>query len=135
MARADEKTSERVLLDTHALLWWATGDSALSRKVRRLIEDEATPVYVSAASAWEIATKVRLSKLTWNADESVQAYCIAQGFELLPIRFAHGERAGSWPHAHGDPFDRMLAAQAEIERMRLATNDPQLKEFGIPIVW
>jgi PIN domain nuclease of toxin-antitoxin system len=125
----------KVLLDTHALLWWATGNKSLSRKVRQLIEDDATEIIVSAASAWEIATKVRLGKLSWSGPESVQAYCVGQRFDLLPISFAHAERAGGWPQTHGDPFDRMLAAQSEIERLPLATNDKALVPFGIQTIW
>jgi PIN domain nuclease of toxin-antitoxin system len=125
----------KLLLDTHALLWWATGGNTLSRKVRRLLEEEETEIFVSAATAWEIATKVRLGKLTWTAPESVQSYCLGQRFELLPVTFAHGERAGSWPQAHGDPFDRMLAAQSALEQMPLATNDPKIEAFGVKTVW
>ena len=124
-----------LLLDTHALLWWATGDRALSSKVRHLIEDQNTRVFVSAASAWEIATKVRLGRLGWAAPESVEAYCVGQRFELLSVTFAHGARAGSWPQDHGDPFDRMLAAQSEIEGMPLATNDRAIRSFGVKVVW
>ena len=125
----------RILLDTHTLLWWAADTKALSRKVKRLIEDDETSVYVSAASAWEIATKVRLGKLKWESPESIESYCIGQGFDLLPITFADGERAGSWPQAHGDPFDRMLAAQAENTGMPIATNDPKIRSFGVKTVW
>jgi PIN domain nuclease of toxin-antitoxin system len=124
-----------LLLDTHALLWWATGDKALGKKVRRLLEDEETTVVVSAASAWEIATKVRLGKLKWASVGSVEAYCAAQRFELLPVSFAHAEKAGAWPQEHGDPFDRMLAAQSAIERIPLASNDPKLELFGIETLW
>ncbi len=124
-----------VLLDTHALLWWATNDRSLSRKVRRLLEDESCRVLVSAASAWEIATKMRLGKLTWASPESIESYCRGQRFELLPVTFAHGERAGSWAADHGDPFDRMLAAQSAIENVPLATNDPTLGAFGIDVLW
>ncbi|HEY4187138.1 MAG TPA: type II toxin-antitoxin system VapC family toxin [Polyangia bacterium] len=128
-------TDGRLLLDTHALIWWAGGDRALSRKVRRLMEDETTEVVVSAASAWEIATKVRLGRLRWTGPTSIEAYCAEQRFELLPMTFAHADRAGAWPLAHGDPFDRMLAAQSEIERISLATNDTQLTAFGIQTIW
>lgn len=124
-----------ILLDTHALIWWATADKALSRKVKRLIEAQDTTVVVSAATAWEIATKVRLKKLVWPSDESVEAYCIAQGFARLPVSFSHAEKAGSWSHPHGDPFDRMLAAQSAIEAIRLATNDAAVASFGIDTVW
>jgi PIN domain nuclease of toxin-antitoxin system len=69
----------------------------LSRKARRLIQDDDTKVYLSAALAWEIATKVRLGKLTWASAESVESYCTSQRFECLPVLFAHGKRAGSRP--------------------------------------
>lgn len=124
----------KVLLDTHALVWWAADDRALGRRVRRLIEDPATRVFVSAASVWEIATKARLGRLTWTA-LPIESYCRSQRFELLPISFAHAERAGSWPHDHGDPFDRMLAAQSAIEGLVLATNDAKLRGFGVRMVW
>jgi PIN domain nuclease of toxin-antitoxin system len=124
-----------LLLDTHALVWWAGNHKALSRKVRRLIGHEQTRILVSAATAWEIATKVRLGKLTWTSADSVEAYCIGQRFELLPVTFAHGEKAGSWPQDHGDPFDRMLAAQSDLEGIPLATNDPTIRVFGVRTVW
>lgn len=126
---------EQILLDTHALIWWAAGNRSLSAKVKRLIESDRTRVFVSAATAWEIATKVRLGKLRWGSEESVQAYCLAQSFQLLPVTVTHGERAGSWPQDHGDPFDRMLAAQSAIEELPLVTNDPKLKLFGVVTVW
>lgn len=125
----------KILLDTHALIWWAISDKRLGKKVKRLMEDEQTRVFVSSASAWEIATKVRLGKLTWSGPGSVESYCRNQGFELLSISFAHAERAGSWPQEHGDPFDRMLAAQGEKERMPLATNDPKIKLFDVETIW
>lgn len=126
---------DALLLDTHTLLWWAADAKGLSKKVKGLIEDERTGVYVSAASAWEIATKVRLGKLAWDSPDSVESYCIGQGFDLLPVTFADAERAGSWPQAHGDPFDRMLAAQAENAGIPIATNDPKIRIFGVTTVW
>lgn len=125
----------KLLLDTHALIWWAISDKRLSRKVRSLIEDEQTVVFVSSASAWEIATKVRLGTLTWSSPGSVESYCRNQGFELLSISVAHAERAGSWPQEHGDPFDRMLAAQGEREQLPVATNDPKIKLFDVATIW
>lgn len=124
-----------VLLDTHALIWWAGEPEALSLAVRRLLGNEETKVHVSAASAWEIATKVRLRKLEWPRDETVESYCIGQGFALLPVTFAHAAHAGAWLHAHGDPFDRMLAAQGHIEQLPIATNDEQIAAFGVETVW
>jgi PIN domain nuclease of toxin-antitoxin system len=124
-----------MLLDTHALVWWASADRGLSRRVKRIIEDEETKVFASSATAWEIATKVRLGKLRWSHPGSVESYCVSQQFELLPVTLAHAEKAGSWPQAHGDPFDRMLAAQCAIEGLVLATNDAQLKAFGVATIW
>ena len=106
----------------------------MSKKVQRLVQDETTKILVSAATAWEIATKVRLGRLKWPNGDSVESYCLGQRFELLPVTFAHGERAGSWQQ-HGDPFDRMLAAQSEIEGIPLATNDKQIQAFGIATLW
>jgi PIN domain nuclease of toxin-antitoxin system len=125
----------QLLLDTHALIWWSISDKRLSKKVRRLIESEQTRVFVSSASAWEIATKVRLGKLKWSTPGSVESYCRNQGFELLSISFGHAERAGSWPQEHGDPFDRMLAAQGDKEHMPVATNDPKFELFGVETIW
>jgi len=130
-----EPNSSTILLDTHAVIWWSTGDRALSRKVKRLIEDDQTEVVVSAATAWEIATKTRLGKLRWDSPDSVEAYCIGQRFTLLAMTFAHSERAGSWPGSHGDPFDRMLAAQSAIERIPIASSDPRIAEFGVKTIW
>jgi PIN domain nuclease of toxin-antitoxin system len=124
-----------LLLDTHALIWWAAGDKALGRKVARLLEAREITVFASAATAWEIATKVRLGKLKWTSSDSVEAYCSGQGFELMPVTFAHAQRAGSWPQEHGDPFDRLLAAQSELENIPLATNDPRIKTFGVRTIW
>jgi PIN domain nuclease of toxin-antitoxin system len=126
---------DKILVDTHVLIWWAAKPKALSRKVKRLMENESTGVFVSAASAWEIATKVRLGKLQWASPESVESYCISQGFDLLPVTFEHAERAGSWPQAHGDPFDRMLAAQSDRESIPIATNDSKIKLFGVEAIW
>lgn len=126
---------DKILLDTHALIWWSVGARELSRKVTRLIESDAVGVFVSAASAWEIATKVRLGKLRWKGPESVESYCLDQGFERLAVTFAHAERAGSWPQGHGDPFDRMLAAQSDRERMPIVTNDPKIELFGVETIW
>ena len=126
---------QSILLDTHTLLWWATGDKKLSRKIRKLIEEAEATVFVSAATAWEIATKVRLGKLTWSSPDSVERYCSGQTFQLLPVSFAHAALAGSWPQEHGDPFDRTLAAQSEIERMLLATDDAKIQLFGVQTIW
>ncbi len=127
----------KLLLDTHALLWWLFDDAQMSRTARGVIQDPANDVFVSAASAWEIATKFRLGKLA-SASVLVQdmAGCFsAAGFRELLITVKHAQRAGSFPQAHRDPFDRMLAAQALLEDLSLVTRDPTLDQFGAKVVW
>ncbi|MBX3590952.1 MAG: type II toxin-antitoxin system VapC family toxin [Burkholderiaceae bacterium] len=126
-----------LLLDTHALLWWFTDDPRLSANARAAIADEHRPILVSAASAWEIATKHRLGKLE-GIPEILSLYgelIVADGFTHLPVSWLHGLRAGSYAIDHRDPFDRMLAAQAEIERLVLVTRDPAFRKFGCPTLW
>lgn len=127
----------RLLLDTHALLWWFTDDPRLSRVARDAIANEANAILVSAASAWEIATKHRLGKLNEAAD-AVHRFgelVAADGFEHLPITHFHSLKAGSYTLEHRDPFDRMLAAQSELESLPLVTCDPALALFDIQLVW
>ena len=127
----------RVLLDTHALLWWLDGDKRLPLRVRRVIEDERTAVFVSAASVWEITTKARLGKLpgaeTVAAD--VPTAVAAQGFEALPVSLLHAQRAGGLAADHRDPFDRMLIAQAQLENLHLVTNDEAFDDMGVDRFW
>ena len=126
----------RFLLDTHALLWWANLDPGLSRNARKAIANDANDVFVSAASAWEIATKVRLGKLEWPvAAGSVNAYVLGQGFRALPVSLAHAERAGQLRIAHRDPFDRMLIAQAQTEDMWLVSNENAFDSMGVRRYW
>lgn len=101
----------RLLLDTHALLWWFTDDERLSAKARDAISDSSNEIFASAASAWEIATKRRLGKLGGvpQATRQYAALVAADGFLHLPITHLHALRAGAYAHEHRDPFDRMLA--------------------------
>jgi PIN domain nuclease of toxin-antitoxin system len=127
----------RVLLDTHTLLWWLDGDRRLSRRARQTVADEANAVLVSAASAWEIATKVRIGKLPGAVDVAVDvAGCLArQRFESLDITVLHAQRAGRLPRTHRDPFDRMLIAQAQIEDLPIVTNDEVFDGYGVTRLW
>lgn len=126
----------RLLLDTHALLWWATLHPSLSPRARAAIGDEASEVYVSAASAWEIATKVRLGKLEWPEEAgSVHSYASGQGFRGLPVSLEHAERAGRLRMAHRDPFDRMLIAQAQAEDLLLVSNEAIFDTTGVLRHW
>lgn len=126
----------KALLDTHALLWWATLDPRLSRKARAAIAADETEVYVSAASAWEITTKVRLGKLDWPATAGTVAdYVLAQAFRPLPISLQHAERAGLLRIDHRDPFDRMLIAQAQVDDLWLISNERLFDAAGVRRYW
>jgi len=127
----------RFLLDTHALLWWFTDDPQLSDRARNAIGDMNNDILVSAASAWELATKHRLGKLE-EATAAVirfEELVAADGFTFLPISHRHGLRAGAYRAPHRDPFDRMLAAQAEIESVQLITVDKAFEQFEIATYW
>ena len=126
----------RVLLDTHALLWWLSGDAALPPHARTVIGDPDNEVFVSAASAWEIATKHRLGKLPGAGPLAVDfaREVEAQGFLPLPITLAHGQDAGALSLLNRDPFDRMLVAQAIVERLTIVTRDDMIGRYGVPII-
>jgi PIN domain nuclease of toxin-antitoxin system len=127
----------RFLLDTHTLLWWMFDDPRLSRHSREILADPSNEILVSSATAWEIATKYRLGQLRGVeplvADMAV--WVRRAGFSELPVRIPHAQKAGGWPQAHRDPFDRMLAAQSALEDLPLVSRDPALKNFGIRLVW
>lgn len=126
----------RLLLDTHALLWWWTDDKRLSQGARAALMQRGNEVLVSAASAWEVATKRRLGKLPLpETFTSVNDLVARDGFIHLPVSTQHAERAGSYAQPHPDPFDRMLAAQAELENLTLVTCDPALTAFPISRLW
>ena len=106
----------RLLLDTHAFLWWLAGHPSLSKRARTEIDSSGSDVFVSAASAWEIATKYRLGKLP-EADLvalDVASTIESQQFTPLAVSVRHGQAAGALPGSHRDPFDRMLIAQAML---------------------
>jgi PIN domain nuclease of toxin-antitoxin system len=127
----------KVLLDTHALLWAAAYDDLLSPRARHLIQPHRNEVFVSAVSAWEIATKYRLGKLSKAqalVDDFVPAIRSA-GYIALPVTLEDALRAGRFTAEHKDPFDRMLAAQAIHEDMALISNDEQLDVFSVHREW
>lgn len=127
----------RILLDTHALLWWAGDHARLSRPAYSVVSSFDTDVFVSAASAWEIATKSRIGKLP-GAEELAAEFSSRMerlGFRPLAITVEHGQRAGLLPGAHKDPFDRMLIAQAQAENIPIVSNDRIFDEYHVARVW
>ena len=126
-----------LLLDTHAFLWWLAGDDALSIQARTAIGDTRNAVFVSAATAWEIATKVRIGKLPGAATiaAGLADVVVGQGFVQLPISFAHGQAAGTLPGPHKDPFDRMLIAQAMLDNIALVSNEGIFDAYGVRRLW
>jgi PIN domain nuclease of toxin-antitoxin system len=127
----------RLLLDTHALLWWFSGDESLSQAARDAISDEEHAVYVSAASFWEITTKHRLGKLpmTGKIASDLEGAVREENFQGLPITPRHGLAAGTLPGPHKDPFDRMLIVQATLDDMVLVSNERVFDTYGIRRFW
>jgi len=121
----------RLLLDTHALLWWLA-DEGLTTQARDAIADPANLVAVSAASAWEISIKKALGKLT--APDDLERQLQAGGLTPLPITIAHGTAAGRLPRHHEDPFDRMLIAQAFAEGLTIMTRDKRFDDYGVALL-
>ena len=127
----------KALLDTHALLWWLDGDERLTSTARAWIGEPSHVVLVSAATAWEIATKVRIGKLPGASAvaECFQACLLEQGFKSMAITTDHALRAGGLPGPHRDPFDRMLIAQAQAENTPLISNESLFDGYGIRRIW
>ena len=127
----------RLLLDTHALLWWLAGDEALSNAAREAITDPDNDVFVSAASAWEIATKYRLGKLPGAAviAADIAGAVASQDFTELPISIRDGQIAGGLPAIHKDPFDRMLIAQAITADMVIVSDEALFNAYAVARLW
>lgn len=127
----------RLLLDTHTLLWWWNEDRRLTKKTRAIVNDPEAKLVVSAATVWEVATKVRIDKLPDLATpvNRFLADVRAEGFDLLDISPEHAFHAGSYPMKHADPFDRILAAQSELEGPPLVTRDPAFAAFPCKTRW
>ena len=127
----------QVLLDTHAFLWWIADSERLSGPARGVIADELNDIVVSAASAWEIATKFRIGKLPGCEAVAldVSGHIAGQGFAELEIGVADAERAGRLPGPHRDPFDRMLAAQAVAREFPVVSVDPVFDRLGAMRLW
>jgi PIN domain nuclease of toxin-antitoxin system len=127
----------QLLLDAHAFLWWLDGDMSLSLSAREAIAEGDNDVFLSAASAWEITTEYRLGKLPGAAAvaKDLVGCLVSQDFLELPITLLHGQTAGALPGPHRDPFDRMLIAQAMVERLILVSNEVGFDSYGVQRLW
>jgi PIN domain nuclease of toxin-antitoxin system len=123
----------RALLDTHTLLWWLRNDEALSSSARALIADPETEPLASTVSLWEIAIKSSLGKL--EAHDDLLDAIVDDGFTWLPVSHEHAWAVRGLLHHHGDPFDRLLVAQALTERLPLVSADARLDAYGVERVW
>ena len=127
----------RALLDTHAFLWWISNDARLSARCRAIIANGGNEILFSAVSAWEIAVKAGIGRLAVPGD--LETYILDQvsqnRFEILPISLSHALRVSRLPNHHKDPFDRMLVAQAQVEKVTILTGDAQIARYPIRVAW
>lgn len=127
----------RLLLDTHAVIWWMCGDQRVSAAARDAIRDPDNDLLMSTASAWEISTKHRLGKLPGVSAvlDGLAANLRRAKIQVLPIELDHAQTAGALPGPHRDPFDRLLMAQAHLEKLTVVTVDPVFHDYGVPVLW
>ena len=127
----------RLLLDTHALIWWWKDDPVLPTSAREAMIDPNNEVLVSAATAWELATKVRKGQLPELRDRltGFQTHLTRDGFTPMIVTVEHGIYGGAIPGAHKDPFDRLIAAQALLEGLTVVTRDREIAAFGCEVLW
>jgi PIN domain nuclease of toxin-antitoxin system len=127
----------KLLLDTHAFLWWVAASGEVSRKAKSAIGSARNDCFVSVASGWEIAIKVSLGKLRIDGalDRFLPEQLAANGFQALAIDFRHAARVATLPFHHRDPFDRLLVAQALEEDLAMVTADPVIARYGVRRIW
>lgn len=123
---------KRILLDTHALIWWLDGDNKLGLNAIEQISNPENDIYVSAATVWEMSIEQQMGKLV--APEDMESKVEQAGFSALPITLFHGQQAGKLPLHHKDPFDRMLIAQAQAEGLQILTKDEHFPAYGIRLI-
>ncbi len=127
----------RVLLDTHAFLWWIKDDRRLSGRAREVLADGANELLFSAASGWEIAIKTRLGRLRVSGDLGVylSKQLSQNSIGVLPVYLSHAIRVADLPEHHRDPFDRLLVAQACVEGLPLVSVDQEVARYPVEIIW
>lgn len=126
----------RLLVDTHAFLWFVAGDRQLRRSARRAIEASNGQWWLSAASVWELAIKSSLGRLTLPAPmDEYLAEKVQQGLQILSVDWSHAAAVERLPFLHHDPFDRLIVAQAQSEQMAVVTKDRVFAKSGVRVVW
>ena len=125
-----------LLLDTHAFLWFITGDKQLPDKVVKLIDDPKSKCFVSIASIWEIVIKLSLNKLEIKGGfKTIEDFLDNNDFELLAVGFSHTKNLLTLEHPHNDPFDRMIISQAIAEKLVIVSKDRFFKEYKVKVIW
>lgn len=130
-------SNKPLLLDTHTLLWWLLDSEALSAAAKAAIARGGQRVFISTASSWELAIKHKLGKLPFASDivENLPRYLRKERFDVLPIGLDHTLAAGALPGPHRDPFDRMLIAQTQIDKLQLVSRDAVFADYGVNVLW
>jgi PIN domain nuclease of toxin-antitoxin system len=127
----------RLLLDTHALLWWVLDDRRLSARAHRAIETTRNTIFVSAATAWEVAIKASTGRLRLprDAEHRIRDEMSSGGFKELAVTWEHGLAVRELAGPHADPFDRLLIAQSRLERLTIVTNDRAIRRYSVDVLW
>jgi PIN domain nuclease of toxin-antitoxin system len=127
----------KVLLDTHAFLWWITEDRRLSARAREVMTEGGNDLLLTAASGWEIAIKASLGRITLPVPIArfLSEQLHRNGIGTLPIEMSHALRVHALSLLHRDPFDRLLVAQAQLEKLRILTSDPQIAQYDVETLW
>jgi len=127
----------KALLDTHVFLWWVSGDPRLSQRAIDVIADGSNSLFLSAASGWEMAIKLALGRLILpgSLKSFVSGQLAANSIQVLSVQMAHALHVSNLPPYHRDPFDRLLVAQAQLERMPILTGDPWIAKYPVEVIW
>lgn len=125
------------LLDTHTFLWWITDNLQLSPRVREIVSNGDNVLFLSAVSGWEMAIKAKLGKLHLpeNLEGFISEQLAVNAINTLPVQMSHALHVYSLPDLHRDPFDRMLVAQAQLEKLPILTIDPQIAQYLVETIW
>lgn len=127
----------RAMLDTHTFLWWIIDNPQLSSRVREIISNSDNIIFLSAVSGWEIAIKAKLGKLLLpeNPESFISEQLAVNAINPLPLQMSHALHVYRLPDHHRDPFDRMLVAQAQLEKLPILTVDPQIAQYSVETIW